>query len=153
MNSVFFNSTAGIGLLAIALVSGCSSGGDFASVTGSVTFDGKPVQRGTISFESTNAGGSAGGPRRIMTYIREGKYSFESTDGPAPGEHKVYISAFKSVGGSTAPAGKDGKQAATRDSGKVESEDYIPAKYNRQTSLKADIAAGLNENVDFVLSP
>lgn len=141
-----------LSLLAIALP-GCNQGGGFSAVTGTVTFDGKPIKVGTITFESV-ATDSAGGSRMIMTRIRDGKYKFESTDGPAPGQHKVAVKAFnEAVAEDTAPAGKNNKQTPTRETGNVEPENYIPPQFNTETTLTVDVTAGLNENVDFSLKP
>jgi hypothetical protein len=143
-------------LLSAGCLTGCSSDAKFETVTGAVTLDGKPIEQGTISFESMSAGGAVG--RRITTAIREGKYRFEAADGPNTGRHKVFISAFRELSASTAPAGKAGKgEQFVRDSTTTVRQNYIPEKYNKKSSLTVEVASEPDENgeqnvnVDFEL--
>jgi hypothetical protein len=58
-------------LLVVCCLSGC--GGKAASVSGVVTFDGKPVTRGTVSFSPT-----AGGQKAIGVIDENGNYELST---------------------------------------------------------------------------
>src|SRR5262245_61961044 len=75
-------------LLALGLVAGCSGAGGGGDVSGTVTYDGKPAEQGSIAFYPTN-GPAAGGP------ITNGQYSVAKV--PA-GTAKVRISGVKTTG-------------------------------------------------------
>jgi len=146
-----------LGLLFAGYLTGCSSDGAYESVTGTVTFDGNPIEQGTISFESTGDSGEAG--RRITTVIRNGQYKFDDADGPNTGQHKVFISAFKKLpDASSSSAGKfDKDQELARDEAAREGANYIPEKYNTKSTLTVEVASEPDENgeknvkVDFEL--
>ncbi len=108
-------------LLVVSLMlvaGGCGSGGDTGTVTGTVTFDGAPVQQGQISFEGNTVTGAQ---------IQDGKFEAQVP----VGKQKVKISATREEG--VAP---DGLPNYVQ---------YIPKKYNDQTTLEEDVKAGTNE--------
>ena len=111
------------------------------SVSGTVTFDGQPVEEGRITFTPVGTEGQLAGAE-----IKDGKYTIPLKEGPVAGQHKVSIVASRKTGEQReapmpAPPGT-----------KIEvKEEYIPLKYNRQTTLTADIKAGENKDVDFKL--
>jgi hypothetical protein len=74
-------------LLVTALVSGC--GGSGATVSGTVTFEGEPVNHGHISFMPTDGKGPAEGAP-----IRDGRYELAIR---IPGPKMVKIEAVKKV--------------------------------------------------------
>jgi len=84
-------------LLAAAMVSAVGCGGDAGptryDLSGSVTFDGKPIPAGNIIFEPDSSKDNSG-PQGVAE-IRDGKYD-TSTTGKAPvgGPHIVRISGF-----------------------------------------------------------
>ncbi|MBN9120536.1 MAG: hypothetical protein J0I06_15520 [Planctomycetes bacterium] len=109
---------------AIVALSGCGDGaGRTAKVSGKVTFDGKPLDQGTITFRSPNKGA----PLQSGD-IKEGKYECSSPVGKVT----VGIEAFQPT-----PAGEQtgmGKR------------NYIPEKYNVKSELTADVSeSGPNE--------
>ena len=77
-----------IGLMVVgtALCPGCEPAGPRRSVSGTVTFQGRPLQRGTIQFISDQ--GPAGG-----ALIRNGAYRLPAEQGLMPGRYRVWISA------------------------------------------------------------
>jgi hypothetical protein len=84
-------------LVCALLAAGCSSGGR-KEVSGQVTVDGQPVEKGSISFlplEGTQ-GPQAGGN------IANGSYHLASKDGPFAGRHRVEIIALRPTGKLTA---------------------------------------------------
>lgn len=117
------------------LAAGCGGGaaGDAPEtypVTGKVTMDGQPVPEGSMIFEDP-----AGKDRSFGAMIKDGEFSTEMT----PGKKKVQITATRQSKDKTepGPAGGDPVPAT---------EQYIPAKYNEQTTLEAEITAdGPNE--------
>jgi len=124
---------------------GCGEGDPLAakrgSVSGTVTFDGQPVEEGRITFTPVGTEGQLAGAE-----IKDGEYSIPLAQGPVAGQHKVSIVASRKTGEQReapmpAPPGT-----------KIEvKEEYIPPKYNRQTTLTADIEPGENTDVDFKL--
>jgi hypothetical protein len=77
----------------LALIAGCSSG--MYSVSGTVTYDGKPLRAGVISFQ-------ADGPPQDQrpnagATITDGKYALASGERISPGPYVVRISP-KSLG-------------------------------------------------------
>ncbi len=143
-------------LLSAGCLAGCSSDAQYETVTGAVTLDSKPIEQGTISFESMPRSGGIG--RRITTVIRDGKYRFEAADGPSPGQQRVFINAFRESSTASAPVGKSGKgEQFARDGAAPERENYIPAQYNTKSTLTVEVAAEPDENgeknvnVDFEL--
>jgi hypothetical protein len=108
-------------------------------VQGRVTYQGKPVPRGTITFQSDDGQAAVGeiqpdGSYRLST--------FEEGDGAVLGHHKVYIIADTS----------DPGMIPGSSPGYTPPKDLIPKKYNRvETSgLEANVAeeAGM---IDFDL--
>ena len=112
-----------LAMLAICLLIGC--GGDDiprVEVRGEVTLDGEPLKTGAITFIPTGKGPSAG------TTIQDGAYVVDAAKGPSPGEYKVEIDSSQPTGKKV--VGTDGETMED------EYENVIPAKYNRQTTLK-----------------
>ena len=115
-------------------VSGCSSSSDgLEPVEGTVTFDGEPIKEGRIQFRGTTDS------RAFSAPIVDGKYSTELPEGAS----SVEITASRPVPGKFDES-NPGERVPV-------GEMYIPAKYNSQTELTADIASGPNA-VDFALT-
>ena len=108
---------------------GCGSDDGRATVRGSVTFDGVPLDAGVIALvpEPGTSGLAAGG------VIESGSYS-SASDGPLPGKYMVQITASRKTGQMV-----------------EQTEQYIPAKYNKNTELIVEIESGSNR-CDFELS-
>ncbi len=123
-----------LSLMLLLAVTGC--GGDAlnrGSVGGKVTLDGTPVAQGTVIF--TPVDGTKG--PIAMAQIVNGEYSIDK-DAPVVGKHLVKIQGFRDT---------DKKDEL----GRVVGEQFIPAKYNDNTTLKVDIAQGENA-CDFPLT-
>jgi hypothetical protein len=120
--------------LGIAL--GCGGGAETGEVSGSVKFDGKPVEEGSISFIAVEGSApTAGG------VIKDGKYT--ATKVPV-GAAKVSISAVKVVGKRKAMDAPGSKEVDI-------TEPLLPAKYNTATELRFDVKPG-TQTKDFDLT-
>ena len=108
------------------------------AVKGTVTLDGAPLEQGRILFEPAagNTGPSAGAS------IQGGVFEVPAAGGVVAGKNRVRINANK-------PTGKKIKSSFS-DQMLDETEEAIPAKYNAQSTLEADVGAGENE-LDFDL--
>ena len=98
----------GVGLLAaiaLASLAGCNTGR--FPVSGEVTFNGKPIPEGTISFEPADRQGPTTGGK-----IADGKYRLDGNSAPLPGKKTVRIFAARKTGRgsgrSAQPAGNHG---------------------------------------------
>jgi hypothetical protein len=122
----------------LAMCLGCGS--NRTIIEGAVTFDGQPVEQGSITFEPTSgAGPSAGGT------IQNGRYKIDA-EGVTPGEMIVRISAVRSTG-KKIEAGPPEPPGTLVD----EVRPYIPAAYNEQSTLSAQVTAG-KVTQDFALT-
>ena len=73
----------------LALLAGCGPSYD-ATISGTVTMDGSPLTKGTVSFHPT-----AGGPVATGTIQSDGAFEVQTatTEGLSPGEYKVTVVA------------------------------------------------------------
>jgi hypothetical protein len=127
---------AGITLALACLVLSGGCGGSTATVEGAVTYDGKPVPAGAISFLAADGKGGSGGASVI-----DGAYRVPPEPGLKPGTYKVEIRWAK-------PTGKKFKS----ESGDIldMTEEGLPEKYNTKSDLKAEVKPGSNK-IDFDL--
>jgi hypothetical protein len=145
-------------ITATAVIVGCSDDSGLERrypVSGTVTYKGSPVAKGTIAFQpSTGAGYVASG------YIENGSYTLTTSgsspgDGALPGDYKVSISSSnldvstlaKKTGGLLHQGDEEHQKAAKA------ATSPIPTKYAQaQTSgLTAKVEARSNK-IDFPLS-
>ncbi len=113
--------------LTIFLPAGCSS--DRVPVDGTVTFDGQPVEKGTIVFEPADGKGPATGGQVI-----DGHYRLTGEASPTPGEKIVRISATRKTGRMVPAVPEPGTDSMIE-----EIKPYIPANYNHQTTLRCTV--------------
>lgn len=118
-------------------LSGCSrqSGLDLNAVTGNVTFDGEAVEEGRIQFRAVE-----GDQRAFSGTIQNGQYEVETL----AGKMTVEITASRLVPGKFDESNPDEKVPV--------GEMYIPARYNSQTELTAEVPAGGVKQLDFTLT-
>jgi hypothetical protein len=125
--------TTGLLLVIVTLtavcLAGCGPGGKRRAVSGTVTFQGKPIDKGQISFLSTgdNPGPVAG------ALIRDGQFSIPAEMGLEPGVYRVSISYVKGAGERTpeqiaAGASTPGKE-------------LIPEEFNTKSQHTAEVKA------------
>jgi len=127
-------STLVIGIACLTWVTGCGGGGKSGEVEvrGTVTVDGEPVERGSVTFLAADHGGAAGGG-----VINNGEYVASVT----PGEKIVMVMGSKKVGEKLRLEG-------VPDSGMEEEFKTVThANYNAQrlTPLRANIEGRTND--------
>lgn len=115
-------------------ICGCTSSSDgLEPVEGTVTFDGQPVEDGRIQFRGKIDS------RAFSAPIVAGKYATELPVGTS----SVEITASRPIPGKFDES-NPGERVPV-------GEMYIPAKYNSQTELTAEITSGSNV-ADFALT-
>jgi hypothetical protein len=122
-----------LGLLALsAMLAGCKQQRSFAptySVRGSVTLDAKPLTEGMIAFISSETGDLQ------ALSIKDGKYAGQVR----AGKRRVEVRAYLPRSGPKKPLEPPPKN-------------FLPARYNAETTLSADVAAEGPNSFDFALS-
>jgi hypothetical protein len=130
----------------ILVAAGCG-GSNRGAIRGKVTADGKPLQEGEISFVPVEPklGPTAG------AVVTNGEYRIDAARGPFAGEHQVQINAFRPTGKKRWDGMGDEKAPAGQRNYVEEVENFIPAKYNSASGLRAVIKAGEVNVYDFDL--
>jgi hypothetical protein len=105
-------------LATLGMVLGCNAGPRKYPVSGTVTLDGKPVDGGFVYFIPLDPSVSSDAGK-----IEAGLFHFEARDGKV----RVEIRASREVPGKRSPMGN------------IRKEEYIPARYNRQSQLEAEV--------------
>ena len=133
--------TMAASVLLVPLVGCGDSGPARYGVFGTVTFNGKPVEAGSITFLSANSKSPvAGSP------ITDGKYEVPEDAGLLAGDYLVSISY---------PDPKAPPVSADQppgDSSVGQSTELLPAKYNRDTTLKATVGPDSDDELNFALN-
>jgi len=133
------------GLFSAALVmtfGGCSEKSDGLpreAVSGTVTLDGQPLQKGLIQFLPSSQ-------KEVMSggaVIDGGKFSIARNEGLLPGTYRVEISS--STGLEPPPPGEPPGPA------KATAKDLIPEQYNLKSTLTAEVKAGGANTFEFPL--
>lgn len=132
------------GALAVLLIMtcGCGSAPKTLQVSGKVTYDGKPLEDGSIVFvpigddKAPGAGGT----------IKAGAYDIPASSGPLQGvKYRVEISAMRKTG-------RKLPNIMTPDSATIEEvENYIPKIYNGQSTLETTVMPDNAGKQDFTL--
>ena len=117
-------STFALGTGLMTLAGGCGGGDSLPRerLSGTVTLDGKPVEKGTIRFMPTDQGNASTSTETIIT---SGTYEVPASTGLLPGPYQVSISAVEEMTGSKPapkvrrgpgydPVGGTGVEDATR---------------------------------------
>lgn len=129
---------------------GCMNGDGLnrASVRGTVTLDGKPLESGFVAWFPLNNEGPS-----VATAIRNGNYTLASKRGPVVGEYRIEINGPLVRTGKKVPSGMNPKILID------EEVDLVPSKYRstgtmgklRDSELKATVVSGKNK-IDFALT-
>ncbi|MDY3561384.1 hypothetical protein R5W23_002661 [Gemmata sp. JC673] len=123
--------------LFLAALAGCGGGG--ASVEGTVTFNGEPVEEGGINFVPADGKGT-----KMGAEIKNGKYAVPSDRGAQPGNYKVEVYWNKKTGRTLTDTADTGAKTS-------ETKQVIPEQFNTKTTLTADLKGGSNAAVNFDL--
>jgi len=134
-------------ILGLVLLAGCGGGGDGLPrerVSGTVTLDGKPLASGSIEFVPGGAGDAGTPALSAGATIEDGAYDIPRESGLTPGKYTVSITSAAGGGAAAAneapgPAPKAAKEA-------------IPEKYNKESTLAAEVKAGGGNTFNFDLS-
>ena len=131
-----------LGLTVLTPLAGCGKTSDRALVSGKVTYRGEPVANGEIRFDAIG-----GTTQPAGASIRDGQYQVVGKGGVPVGNHRVSITAFRpNSGASAAPSG-----AGPMGGGGVPIQ-YLPAKYNTQSTLTITLEPGeTKKTLDFDL--
>lgn len=125
-------------LLVSGLV-GCGSSSDgpqLISVSGQVMLNGEPLQSGSILFKDPE-----GKSRSYFATIEDGTYQTKIETG----KRRVEVSAIRSVPGKMVPnAEGNGMEPA--------SEQYLPAEYNKLSTLEIEVDRNGENDFDFELN-
>ena len=126
-----FAYAASVVYVVCALGIGCGGGDkrETTLVSGTVTFAGKPLEEGNIVFDPVDGTGGSS-----MGAITNGKFEFESE----LGNKRVLINAVRVT------EEKD-------QYGEPVTESYIPAKYNEESTLTAEVKADGENTFTFEL--
>jgi hypothetical protein len=109
--------------LAAALLAGCSDRVERVRVSGQITFQGKPVPYGNITFEPDRTKGNQG--PQGYAQIRDGQYDTRNAGTePCPGAQNVHIIGYPELG-----SGATGKTMLVIDY-------YTTAELTRQAATK-----------------
>ena len=127
----------------LAALEGCGAPADELkrqAVVGTVKWKGEPLKTGVIQFQPSSPGASTAGGAAIA----EGAYEISRAEGLVAGTYRVSIT---SASAASQPAG-----ALPGDSPPPPKEP-IPAKYNSQTTLTAEVKEDGPNRFDFDLLP
>ncbi len=124
-----------LSLLTTLLIVGCGQV-KLAEVTGTITYDGQVVEQGSIAFAPLDGNGPSGGSE-----IKDGKYIAQNV---SVGMVKVRIMGAKVTGQKRMFDDPNSPLVTT-------SEEYLPAKYNKETELTYEVKAG-SQTKDFNLA-
>ena len=138
-----------LGLVAVWLAACVGCGKGLATVEGTVTFDGQPVDNGSIVFEPADGAGPTAGGK-----IEQGKYHLAGEGGVTAGKKIVRITAVRKTGRQVEGglSGAEGAGGPSAPAGTVdEIEHFIPAIYNQQSTLTCEVVAGEANEHNFEL--
>ena len=124
-----------IGLLSLILLAqGCGGeeGDGLHSLSGAATFDGDPIDLGSIALIPVGAGGT-GGQRPSGGVIQNGRYEIPREKGPNAGTYRVEVRWLKKTGRElTDPMNGDKYD---------ERKEALPAWYHAKSDLTVEIPA------------
>lgn len=122
-------------VVSLTICSGCQDGPELGEVEGRVTLDGSPLEGATVTFLPDSGGRPGTGKTNA-----DGRYTlrFTGTKWGAPlGRHEVRVSTFAYP------------STIEHADGTVTSHpmlpETLPAKYNQQSELSANVEPGMNE--------
>ncbi len=132
-----------LSVIALVALFGCgdNSGPDKLIISGTVTFQGAPIEKGQIRFTPTaDTKGPTSG-----AIIENGAYEAKARGGVPIGTHRVQITATRPTGESKP------KDLQGLDIIPDPQEQYIPEKYNTQSEITLTVEAGGESTHNFDL--
>lgn len=119
-----------VAVLILLATTGCSRSSDRVAIEGTVSVDGRPLDAGAISFtpEQGTVGPTAGGT------IVAGRFQIPAAGGPVPGDYRVTITAVRTTADTVPDDFGAGMKPVSRQ--------FLPSRYNDQSTLRAEIRAG-----------
>jgi hypothetical protein len=128
-----------IGLAALCLLVGCTGSSGQQAIEGTVTLDGKPMEKGQVTFVPQ---GDTKGPTAGAEVVG-GKFAIPAAGGTFAGKFRVEITASR-PGGRKVPDRMTGNLVDAY-------EQFIPARYNADSKLTADVKAGAVNRFEFAV--
>jgi hypothetical protein len=131
-------------LIVLTLLAGCGRGStiDRAVISGTVSYQGRPVEDGLIRFVPIKG---AEGPPAGAT-IANGAYTVKALGGVPAGVCRVEINGFRPSPASQGPPGSPASEFPRKGR-----QQYLPPKYNRDSQLEVTIEPGGGQTKDFNL--
>lgn len=125
----------------VAVSGGCSEQVTRVSLSGTVSFDGEPIEDGQIAFEPLGEG------KMEFGIITKGEYTIPKEFGLVPGKYLVRITGNRPTGKKAEPSPflKEGDSLEIY-------EQYIPLEFNTGSKLKVKIEAERELQKDFAIS-
>ena len=120
-------------------MAGCGPGDNRQSLTGTVSWQGKPLPRGVITFYPKGQGSTVG------CEIIDGKFLIEMINGATLGKYRVEIVAFRPTGKSEFDIDQN-KQVSIE-------EQYLPKQFNSDSILDAEVVGNKSNTFEFDLKP
>jgi len=125
-------------LLAAAIPAGCADKGvGRAIVSGTVTYQGDPIQQGQIRFLPAQRNELPMSTALIVA----GQYKVDRDGGVPAGTYKVSIEAYRVRTGPGRSGFVRGDDSGDPRGTDIPQEQYLPEKFNRATTLEITIAA------------
>jgi len=108
------------------------------AITGTVSFKGQPLDQGRIHFAPVEKG-----PTESGATIENGKFTIPRDTGLVPGTYKVSVFSYDQKGA------KVQSEEVPGDPGNTQFKERIPAKFNTQTTLTAEVKKDGSNVFDF----
>ena len=125
---------------AMLIIAGCGRGAGRLPIEGAVTVDGQPLEAGYIVFFPEGPGGGPSAGAEVV----DGRYRIGAAGGAFAGTFRVEITASRKTDALVYDE-FSGQQVA-------EYRQFLPARYNTQTELRAEVTPGGPNRFDFELN-
>jgi hypothetical protein len=132
-----------LGPLAVVSLAGCSGGDqiDRYPIEGKVTFQGQPLEHGTVQFQpQDNENGIQSGAQ-----IKQGEFKIPEAQGLPPGSYRVMLFSADSAQ-EAAPT-----DAPPGDSNVPVAKEKIPPAYNSKSTLVVDVKEDVDNKFEFTI--
>jgi hypothetical protein len=128
-------------IFAILLCAGCGRDLNRQAVSGTVSYKGKPIARGSITF----APAEGQGPTFVSAPIEDGKFAIPKSAGPVPGKYLVRFEAYDKIQYGPAIPGDPAPPP------KKLNQEPLPPRYGADSKETAEVKAGEKNAFDFQL--